>query len=690
MSNAADFSVLEHVYNILNFPYNWYSSIPEARRRRGNPRTRNKYTYTDCLSCFDIETSRIKEIEQSIMYVWQWCFYVSDDNYAICMGRTWDDFLFFRQKIEDLSRGDRQVVYVHNLSYEFQFLRGIHEFDSEDVFCLESRKVLKAVWGKTEFKCSYLQTNMSLDTFTGKMKVKHGKLSGTLDYTKVRYPYTPLSDTEKLYCVNDVLGCCEALAVEMKTDGDNLYTIPLTSTGYVRRDAKKAMRAVGSTYVKDMLPDYDLYVLLREAFRGGNTHANRYYADLKLTSDVYGPIHSADRASAYPSEQCTMRFPVNRFFKVPEEKWNYQEVMNLITVRKRAVIFRAKFTGISLRDPSWGCPYIPVSKCRNLVNYVPDNGRVLEAEYLEITITDVDYNIIAEEYKWDLLQITDIYHARYGQLPECLYNVTIVYYAGKTKLKGVSGSEILYAKMKNKLNSIYGMSAQNPVKPEILFNFEKSDDYTIDKSKTDEQLLAEYNEHAFMPYQWGVWITAWARYHLEEGIRAAGSGFLYTDTDSVKYVGKADFSKINAERRRAAKAAGAYATDPAGKVHYMGVFEQEADMCEFKTLGAKKYVYRDMDGKLHCTIAGVSKKAGAEELESNGGVDALREGFVFTKAGGNELVYNDRPEIRQYTTPDGVTLDITSNVVIRPSTYQVGITADYRRLINGTRFIKIN
>lgn len=80
----------------------------------------------------------------------------------------------------------------------------------------------------------------------------------------------------------------------MNLDDDNLYTFPLTSTGYVRRDAKKAMRDISHMFVRNQLPDFYTYRMLREAFRGGNTHANRYYAGVVLHG-----YKSADRSSSY-------------------------------------------------------------------------------------------------------------------------------------------------------------------------------------------------------------------------------------------------------------------------------------------------------------------------------------------------------------------------------------------------------
>ena len=118
-------------------------------------------------------------------------------------------------------------------------------------------------------------------------------------------------------------------------------------------------------------------------------------------------------------------------------------------------------------------------------------------------------------------------------------------------------------------------------------------------------------------------------------------------------------------------------------IHYMGVFEPEDDYSEFCTLGAKKYVGR-VHGKLECTIAGVNKKLGADELEKAGGITAFKEGFIFTSAGGLEAIYNDAPEIQEYTV-DGHDLQITSNVTLRPSTYTLGVTGEYEKLLKLSR-----
>ena len=661
------------------FPFEWLYEVPLVKRKQGNQKTRKRVKYKDIITAFDIETTRLIDIEQSVMYVWQWQF---GDDYTV-VGRTWEQFATFQRKIAKILDDSVLVIFVHNLSYEFQFLRGIYQFSPDEVFAIKSRKVLKCnMHGCFEFRCSYIHSNMNLDTYTKKMGVKHKKLTGTFDYEKIRYPWTELSNDELAYCVHDVQGLVEAIKIEMEHDGDNLYTFPLTSTGYVRRDAKKAMSTVSISFVKNQLPDYEIYKMLREAFRGGNTHANRYYANYTLHN-----VHSADRSSSYPDVMCNCKFPISEFYRLGDLP--YKDVVKLIEKRNKALIMRVAITGIYLKRIDWGCPYLSISKCRHIENALEDNGRILSADYIETTLTDIDLRIVLQEYSFTDIRFFDVASSRYGYLPSPLISTICQYYHYKTELKNVPGQELLYMKSKNKLNSLYGMCAQDPVKQSILFINNSFQEQNEEESK----LLLENNKKAFLAYQWGVWVTAWARYRLEEGIILAHGDienpnspqFVYCDTDSVKYLGDIDLTVFNRQRILDSKRSGAYATDPAGITHYMGVYEKEHDMCEFRTMGAKKYVYRETpDDKLICTIAGVSKSLGGKELESHGGITAFHEGFTFEQAGGLEAVYNDDIDTVIYV--EGHSLHITSNVVLKPSTYTLGLSADYKRLLTEVRY----
>lgn len=650
------------------------AAIPTQKRGRGNPKTKTKIQYKDCICTFDIETSRLEDIEQSIMYIWM--FHIH--HHVTIVGRTWEELQSVLDRIEAELGGDSLCIFVHNLSYEFQFMRAIYDFGNDEVFAVDRRKVLKCTMhnGKFEFRCSYLHCNMSLAEYTKKMQVKHQKLSGDeFDYKEVRYPWTQLTAKQMEYCINDVVGLAEAIETEMQADNDNLYTFPLTSTGYVRRDAKRAMRNAPPSFVKKQLPNIEVYKMCREAFRGGDTHANRYYAG-RLLKDV----HSADRSSSYPEVVCNCEFPVSEFYHAGQME--FDRLMHLITIRKKAVLMRVSMTNVRLAYEYWGAPYLSRDKCRRIDRGAYDNGRILSADYLETTITDVDLRIIVDQYAFDDMCAFDVAYARYGKLPDSLIKETINYYKAKTELKNVAGQEIYYMKSKNKLNSIYGMMAQDPVKQSTIFT---CGDWSTGEEPVEE-LLDKSNSKAFLCYQWGVWVTAHARAALQEGIKLAGDNFVYCDTDSVKYIGSIDWSGYNAGRVKASKKSGAYATDPDGETHYMGVYEDDGYYAEFKTLGAKKYAYTfEPGGKTFVTIAGVTKRKGGVELDKYGGLKAFEPGFVFVEAGGTESIYNDHPEI-EYTEREGRRLKITPNIVIKDSTYTLGITAEYENLLQNSLF----
>ena len=684
---------MENLYTVDTYDYTRIQNIPCLHDTRSNRGTKKKKGYKNCMCAFDIETTRITEIEQSIMYIWQFSILFLDDLHIdTIIGRTWTEFKLHMSQLRKDDNEAYYMIFVHNLSYEFQFLRGIYTFTPDEVFAIKSRKILKCEMdSRFEFRCSYLQTNMGLESFTKKMKVKHTKLSGEIfDYTKKRYPWTPLTEYELQYSVNDTIGLLEAMHKRMLLANDNLYTLPLTSTGYVRRETKKAMFGWAKKH-KYIFPDIKVFDLLEEAFRGGDTHANRYYSGAIIKADgkkILG-IGSYDRSSSYPDVVLNDSFPMTKFVYIGSlEESDIEKKLD----RGKALLFRCKITGIEQKDKYYGAPYLGYSKCRKVTGEILDNGRILSSGYLETTITDIDYEIMKAEYKWEDFQIIECYESRYGQLPEQLKDIFRRYYIDKTELKGITEQEIFYNLQKALLNSGYGMMVQSPVKQSLIFTETDGDVFKVDENVSRETLLTEYNRTAFLPFQWGVWVTAWARYRLKEGINIVGDRYLYDDTDSVKYVKVLGddidnkFAEYNRKRIENSTRNNAYATDQKGNVHYMGVFEYEKTYTEFSTLGSKKYVYREGDGTLHTTIAGVNKKYAPGELEEHGGISAFKVGFTFSKSGGTESVYNDVP-YGDYTI-DGNTIYIGQNIVIKPSTYTIGITDEYRRILADARTLK--
>lgn len=660
---------LNNVIDVKTISLKAFPELHFKRPNRNSRQGRRGCIYASEVCAFDIETTTLQDVNQSIMYIWQ--FAIEDRVY---IGRTWEEFKKFLSYLRILSNGNRIICFVHNLSYEFQFLSGIFHFDNKDVFCTESRKILYCVLNEwLEFRCSYLLSNMSLAEMTSKYNVEHKKLSGSdYDYSLNRFPWTPMSDSEIEYCVHDVLGLVESVHAIMNLYNDTLYTLPLTSTGFVRREVKQAMRPFHKL-IQDCYPDYELFKLLRAEFRGGNTHANRYYAGEVIRK----PGNSYDISSSYPSAQCNKEYPVSTFREIVAPS---AALIDRMIDKGRALILRIRLTGVALRDPYWSVPYIPIAKCINWNGVRNDNGRVLSADLVELAVTDIDWRIIVAEYSFKSVEILQGYKSNYGPLPDGIIKCNIEYFKAKTELKGVAGQELYYMKSKNLLNSIYGMSCQNPAKALILF---EDCLYLEDQEKTEEELLQAAQKNAFIVYQFACWTTSRAREALEEGIKICGDQLLYVDTDSCKVIGERDFSGYNEEQKRLALKSGLYATDRKGVTHYGGVFEHDGSFTEFCTLGAKKYCYTDPAGELHLTVSGVGKRKGAAALVAAGGIDAFRPGFVFRRCGKTGSVYNDG-HFGSYTI-DGHQLDITRNVVIEDKDYTLAVTEEYEEVLKQSK-----
>lgn len=683
-----------------------YGLVPESKK---NKRKKQTHRILNVYSAFDIETSTVWMSKKhtdynvhSFMYIWQ--FQIED---MTVLGRTWEEYFAFLKvlrnaidrirKDNELSVNPLLIIWDHNLAYEWTWLSGLYPFTNDEVFFRDIRKPIYCrMYDTFEYRCSYLQTNLSLAKLCEQTGVEM-KLSGQkFDYNKVRYPWTKLTDFELEYCIRDVESLVKAMKYRIQRGGDTLETVPLTSTGYVRRECKEA---VCTNYLAfcDIKPKRNEYKLLRDAFRGGNTHASRYMVG-RIISDVY----SYDISSSYPTQQLTKDFPMHQFrwlnfeYKEPAERL---EFIFKFMGANYAVVGRYQFTNIRLKDPEEAMPYISLSKCK-ATSIVIDNGRILEAGYMEIALTEIDLEIVFDQYTFDLMNVIECMVSAKEPLPDAYKEVIRNYYRDKTALKGDDSEDgqYNYTKSKNMLNSIYGMSATDPIHQEVIY---KDGEYTKTDydNMTAEQIDKKLRTAAF-PYSWGVYTTAYARLQLHKAIKLCGKQIIYCDTDSVKTKGPVPIHKLNDVLKKAAIRNRAFADDMNGERHYIGLFEQDAHYEKFITQGSKRYAFIK-NGKLGVTVSGVTREINeetgvpfaAEELgclenfhpavyDKNGKV--ISKAMVWRRAAGTMAVYNDIDDF-DYTDPEtGKTVHITKNVSIIPSTYVMTHSRDYRKLLDGS------
>ena len=400
------------------------------------------------LSCgFDTEASSfyIGDEKRACLYA-----FMIGINGKVYLGRTWDEFEDAIKKIVkhfELSHKRRLPVYVHNLSYDFQWIRRHLEWES--IFAREKRKPIKALATcGIEFRCSYFLTGLSLEKSCEQLtKYKVEKMVGDLDYDKIRTPKTTLTEKEIGYCIHDVLGVMAIVQEEMERYG-NITKIPMTNTGKVRiycrehcmkedLEGKKYRRFIKSLNIKDK-EEYDV---LKRAFTGGFTHAN-----YRRVGQVYEDVESLDFTSSYPTVMIAEQFPMSSGLRRTDL------TVEEIKAGTRLSVFNVKFTNI--REKA-GIPdhYISFGKCFNCKKPVLDNGRLISADEIVLTITNVDLDIIDKCYDYDDIVIGLGYTYAKGYLPTSLVQCIFDFYEKKTTLKGVEGEEAIYQLFKGNLNS---------------------------------------------------------------------------------------------------------------------------------------------------------------------------------------------------------------------------------------------
>lgn len=661
-------------YNQDDFPY--------TRIKKSNPLISSTKRYINHLMTFDIETSTIEKTDgtfEGFMYHWQVCI----DGY-VCFGRTWKEFLTFLRKmnraLKNYDEKHKLICYIHNFSYEFQFLYSWIKL--ENVFAIDKRKPLKAISKdfNIEFRCSYLLSNMNLKKFIENTPNAHYfKGSGDLDYKKVFTPNTILSMSELGYCYNDVMGLYEAIIYLLKED--TLTTIPLTSTGYVRRECRNNMRKNKKNRKQflDLKLDDKLYHLCKDAFRGGNTASNRY-----KTNFINYDVASYDMSSAYPYAMISGLYPITPF---QEEAITSLDMLDDYNNRYCTLAYYS-FEKVKLKK-GVPFPYIPYSKCIEFIapNYETKfkgkeycyNGRILEAEYIKIAMTNYDYQIFINQYDYDEdnVRVEDFYYSHKGFLPKELTDTVIEFFTLKSQLKGIEEKEYEYMKSKNKLNSLYGMIVTDIIRQENLFNdqWEKGENSTLDEYYS--------KRNNFLTYQWGLFVTAICRTNLQKAIDKIGLDCVYIDTDSVKYCGSHDevFEQINQEMIDWCTQNDIINFVEVGNHKYfLGLYDKEKGYDEFVTLGAKKYAF-NQSGKIGITVAGLNKKSGAKELEQKGGLSNFKIGIEFFDSGRKTVYYND--DKKHFLTVQGCKIENASNIALVDTTYTLGMTDVMLSILNG-------
>ena len=672
-------------------------------------KTEIKKKFYDVAMCFDIETSSFYYMNNQAACMYLWAFAI--DDYAIT-GRTWKEFLELLDFLRSFTdRNHKFMIYVHNLSYEFQWLA--KKLKWKTIFALSKREVARAESDGIVFQCSLLLSGLSLAKTAEEYNKKHKKLTEIADYESIRTPESQLTKNDYKYVKEDVLSVTEYINTQKERYGC-LDNIPLTCTGAVRKELKKILFPKGkhnneySRLMKNLTLDVEEYIQLKKAYTGGFTHANWHYA-----GRVQEDVTSMDFTSSYPTVMLLDYLPMSKGLNVPFKYEYLDEYCCMFTIHAKNVV--SKTTADSL---------ISFSKCEvdwekykeqkkkdkrgeeveDRIFFDIDNGRVIEASEIVTTMTEVDFKVFQKCYDYDEIWFSDCWIYKRGYLPKPFMEFILFLYKQKTELKDVDGQEVMYALYKSMLNSLYGCLVTDDIsRPEQTF---QNGTWGEEKPADIEKNISRYNnsKNRFSFYPWGVWVTAHARANLWSGILECGNDYFYSDTDSIKIRNFKDHAKYfddyNEGIKNKIKAiCRLYDFDESlfmpktikGKEKMIGVWDFDGHYSKFKTLGAKRYLVQysnderngSKKGKTVCTIAGLPKGA----VKNFG-----EKPFEFFS---NNMYLDDESSLKRLVTYNDIgckgkikdyrgkmcSFDEDSFVHIEKTTFQLGLAAEYEDLI---------
>ena len=643
-------------------------------------RGKKRKEYIDIALGFDIETTStcIDDDKVAWAYHFQFCF--GQDCYY---GRNLSDVKYVFDDISEWA-GDRMVIcWIHNLSYEFGFLTEYLKF--EDIFATAPNHPIKCRYKNIIFRCSYAFSNMSL-SLLAKTYCQTQKGVDDLDYRIIRYPNTPLSIIEKLYCYKDVKILSEFYYNHIAPTylrGKKRKWLPLTNTAKVRNDMQKRIRNYNE-YKKiysSVYPTEEIYNILRLCFYGGIVRANAMYF-----SKVLSGVASRDRKSSYPAVQFQYLYPMGRFYRIdPKKETDFDN-------KEYVKMYNVTFLNLKCIAPISIMPY---DKAKTSRDVVLDNGRIFKASVVSIYCTNIDLSLWKKFYTGSV-KINECWISKKGRLCRFQIESLFDYYIGKKKYKGVAGKEDIYLKKKNMLNSNFGCCVQKHNDETLTYNYNNGE-------WLKEPIPYQQKQSEFLLYQVGVWITAYARmelltamyeiwqYDLKHNLPSA---IVYGDTDSCKYLYRNGiyehiFDKLDKEIQLKTKKACEYYNLDYDSLSDIGTWDLETHIKgsdiytydTFITLGSKRYLHNGQPTISGLPIQGFKNYCTKHNLTPE---KAFRCGTYFSENDINKICMTYRVNPKQYIiSNDGIDYITPHHYVYAQNVgFKLDIGSDYSNFLS--------
>lgn len=663
---------------------------------------KQKVKYFNDVITFDTETTSIVDYKKvthrdgeittevdkkfAFAYVMDFCRFICGTPYHTTY-RTWEEVVGYLDLLSNSCQQPyRYVVWVHNLSFEFQFMKDWMKLT--EVFARKSHNVIRCVYKNIEFRDTLALSNCKLERLAKNENLPVKKLVGDLDYNLIRHYATPLSPEEMQYVYHDTEIVGYYVLKKIKEYG-NISNIPMTSTGEVRylfrSELSTTLPKIHDLAVKYTAQTMELQNLLVSIYSGAYTHCNYQAIDQTLHH-----LSCKDIASSYPYQMVARKYPTIWFKLQRKDESNIEHLFERYNPEEYAWAMTVHIFGLKAKH----CHNIlSLHKAKEIsIEREIDNGRVAIADYACYDMNETDFLNFLDFYNFDHIDIENVYVSKKEYLPKELVSVILKLFQQKTSLKGIESEIENYMRSKNRINGVYGSSVFNFMNSGVYF-----DEETNYKFGKDEKSFADYKKYMANPnqYLWysiGVWVTSYARRQILTPIKHMSENAIYCDTDSVKYkCGKRYehyWSVVNNQIKTEFLSAMSFHKfkeeeyrffDKDGKEYFMGIFETEAPYKRFKSLGSKRYLVEYYDGHLSSTVAGAPKNLW--QYLGNDNDTAFRNFTNNFKLEDCKLThtYTEGKILRCITDYLGncVVQEIRSGVCLTPADFSMNLDADF-------------
>lgn len=546
---------------------------------------------------WDIETSRIpidqrkdNDIKNSENYL-QVCYLSNILKFNVITGEEIESFFDYSMsqvvdRLKDLSKNKKIVIFSHNLGYEMEFLlretganglvnNGLDSYGLENNFSVlrdthEPLKIILDVFPNIEFRDSLALLNKSVKKL-GEDLEKKGLQLPKLDYNyeKIRLPNNKESLTELDYKYNKRDNEIVAYSIYYWIkDNDYLEKwdkLPLTFTRntknarekhIINNFSKNHLASLNALKGKE-LKDYEFYKLEKLVYQGGLTTITK-----NSMGKIYKDVYSVDFKSSYPNIMVSKKFPLyleentillkgekaNIFYMKHLHKKTNEELkkeyikgyMGLITLYNLKIKSDEYLLPLSfshcIKDSAEGIKLL--------------NGKVLQAEEIMIPINDIQMDIINLCYDYEYYYIDYLYLTTECQrFKEQETDFILKCFDTKENIDKEK-YPIDYMLSKVYLNSLYGVKAQDEIKDRIIIKNGITEKIQFKDIENKENVYYNFKNEIYKKAKRvkgngdfdlfcnGIYITDYARLELIKAmiyLIDSGMKILYCDTDSLKF-----------------------------------------------------------------------------------------------------------------------------------------------------------